>query len=465
MELDPLLLARIQFAFTISFHILFPSFTIGLASFLAVLEGQWLRTGNDTYIRLYRFWVKLFAVSFGMGVVSGIVMSYQFGTNWSRFSDASGNVLGPLLGYEVLTAFFLEATFLGIMLFGAGRVSRGLHFFSTCAVAVGTLVSTFWIMSANSWMQTPAGHELRDGIFYAVDWWAVVFNPSFPIRLAHMVAAAYLTTCFVIGGVAAWYLLRGRHIAESRIMLGMAVGFAAIFAPLQVVIGDMTGLKMLEHQPAKVAAMEGHWETGRGVPFILFGWPDQAREETRFAVEIPYATSLVLTHELDGEVRGLKDWPADERPPVAIVFWSFRVMLAVGFAMMFAGLYGLWLLWRRRLYDTRWFKRFWMLMTPSGFVAVLAGWFVAEVGRQPYIIYGLMRTADASSPVPGTSIGFSLALFVVAYFAIFGAGTWYMLRMISIGPATPMPEDQARPGPGTPMRPLSHPTERIEPAE
>lgn len=471
MDLDPVLLARIQFAFTISFHILFPSFTIGLASWLAMVEFLWLRTGRDVYMRLYRFWVKLFALSFGMGVVSGIVMSYQFGTNWSRFSETAGNIVGPLLAYEVLTAFFLEATFLGIMLFGHGRVHRGLHFFATIAVAVGTLISTFWIMSANSWMQTPTGHELRDGIFHAADWWAIVFNPSFPVRLIHMVFAAYLTTCFVIGGIAAWYLLRDRHHEESRVMLRMAVGFAAIVAPLQVLVGDLTGLKMLEYQPAKIAAMEGHWETRRGAPFIVVGWPDEAEERTRYALEIPYAGSLILTHEVNGEVQGLKDWPAEERPPVAIVFWSFRVMLAIGFAMMFAGLGGVWLLWRGRLEQTRWFKVFWMLMTPAGFVAVLTGWFVAEIGRQPYIVYGLMRTVDAISPVPSAAIGLSLVLFVIAYTAIFGAGTWYMLRIIAFGPSPAgtwpgvgRPEDEAELGQGTPARPMSLPQEKIGPA-
>src|SRR5688500_1700186 len=278
MDFDPLLLSRIQFAFTIAFHILFPSFTIGLASWLGMLELLWLRTGRGVYIRLYDFWVKIFAVSFGMGVVSGIVLSYQIGTNWSRFSDATGNILGPLLAYEVLTAFFLEASFLGIMLFGRDRVGRGLHFLATLMVALGTLISTFWIRSANSWMQTPAGYELRDGIFHAADWWAIVFNPSFPNRLAHMVLAAYLTTAFVIGGIAAWYLWRGRNQEEARPMFLMAMGFIALVAPAQIVAGDLHGLNVLEHQPAKLAAIEGLWETGRGVPFTVVGWPDEAAE-------------------------------------------------------------------------------------------------------------------------------------------------------------------------------------------
>ena len=463
MELDALMLSRIQFAFTIAFHIIFPAFTIGLASWLAALEFNWLRTGDAMYRNLYRFWVKIFAVSFGLGVVSGIVMSYQFGTNWSRFSDIAGNILGPLMSYEVVTAFFLEAAFLGIMLFGWAKVGPRLHFFATCMVAIGTLMSTFWIISANSWMHTPAGYEIRDGIFYPADWWAIVFNPSFPNRLLHMVLAAYLTTCFVIAGVSAWYLWRDRAVREARTAFSMAMWFAAIVAPAQIVAGDLQGLAVLEQQPAKLAAIEGHWETKAGAPLILFAVPDPEAERNRYEVAVPKLGSLILKHEWNGVIRGLKEWPRDQRPPVWIPFYAFRIMVAIGFLMAFVGIYGSWLRWRGRLYETTWFLVLCMAMTPAGFVAVLTGWFTAEVGRQPYVIYGLLRTADAVSPVPATSVLTSLAAFFVAYAVIFGAGTYYMLRLISIGPEAA--------GPGTtghdkrPKRPLSVPDAAPGPAE
>lgn len=461
MEFDPLLLSRLQFAFTVSFHILFPAFTIGLASWLAMLEGLWLYTGREVYRTLYRFWVKIFAVSFGMGVVSGIVMSFQFGTNWSRFSDIAGNIIGPLLSYEVVTAFFLEATFLGIMLFGWHKVSRGLHFFATCMVAFGTLLSTFWIISANSWMQTPAGYELRDGIFYPADWWAIVFNPSFPYRLVHMVLGAYLTTCFVIGGVAAWYLWRGQHEREpARIMFSMAMGFAAIVAPAQIVAGDLQGLNVLAYQPAKLAAIEAHWDTQPGAPLVLFALPDEEAETNRYEIAIPKLGSLILTHEWEGEFPGLREFARDERPPVAIVFWAFRIMVAIGLLMAFIGLYGLYLRRRRRLYDTPWFLKLCMLATPGGFIAVLAGWITAEVGRQPYVVYGLLRTADAVSPVAAGSVTVSLIAFVLAYSVVFGAGTYYLLKLIRKGPELPPVEQDTVFK--QPKRPLSLPDEPLE---
>lgn len=438
MDFDPLLLSRLQFAFTIAFHILFPSFTIGLASWLALLEALWLKTGNEDYRTIYKFWVKIFAISFAMGVVSGVVMSYQFGTNWSRFSEIAGNIMGPLLSYEVLTAFFLEASFLGIMLFGWNKVGPKLHFVATLAVAVGTLISTFWILSANSWMQTPQGHEIIDGIFHPVDWWAIIFNPSFPYRLVHMTLAAYLTTCFVIGGVSAWYLWRGVHVRLARIMFSQATAFAMIVAPAQIVAGDFHGLNTLEHQPVKVAAMEGHWETGT-VPLLLFAVPDEEAEENHYEVAIPHLGSLILTHSLDGTVTGLKDFPPQDRPPVGWVFYAFRIMVGIGVLMVFVGLFSLYLRWRGRLYDTRWFQYLCMAMTPAGFVAILAGWTVTEVGRQPYVVYGLLRTADAVSPVPGASVATSLALFMIAYAAVFGAGTYYLLRLIGHGPVAAAP--------------------------
>jgi cytochrome d ubiquinol oxidase subunit I len=450
---DPVILSRIQFGFTVAFHILFPSFTIGLASFLALLAGLWLWTNDDRFRTLYQFWVKIFAVSFGMGVVSGIVMSYQFGTNWSRFSDATGNILGPLMSYEVVTAFFLEATFLGVMLFGQNKVPRWLHFFATVMVAFGTLLSTFWIISANSWMQTPAGFELRDGVFYAVDWWAIVFNPSFPYRLVHMVLAAYLTTCFVILGISAWYLLRNRFQPQARLMMAMAVIFAAIVAPLQIIAGDLQGLNVRDHQPAKLAAMEGIWETGGRQPLLLFAIPDEEAETNHYEVGIPGLGSLIITHAIEGEIQGLRDFPEDERPPVAIVFWTFRVMVAIGFLMLFTGVAGLILYLRGRLYTTRWYQRLCMAMIPSGFVAVILGWMTAEVGRQPYVVYGLMRTADATSPVPGGSVFTSLALFIVVYGVVFGAGTYYLIRLLKKGPEeVPVPGESIA---AKPKRPLS----------
>jgi len=449
-------LARIQFAFTVSFHILFPAFTIGLASYLAVLEALWLRTGRDVYRDLYRFWVRIFAVSFGMGVVSGVVMSYQFGTNWSRLSDAAGAVLGPLLTYEVLTAFFLEAGFLGIMLFGWGRVGKGLHFLATTLVAVGTLLSTFWILSANSWMHTPAGHAIVDGRFVPADWWEIVFNPSFPYRLVHMVLAAFLTTAFAVGAVGAWHLLRRSGGEGARIMFSMALWMAALVTPLQIVAGDFHGLNTLEHQPAKIAAMEGHWETQRGAPLILFGWPDMAAEETLWAIEIPRLGSLILTHDWDGEIKGLKEWAPEDRPNATLVFWSFRVMVAIGFAMLGLGLASLWLRWRGGLYERRWFLRLALLMGPAGFVAILAGWITTEAGRQPWVIQGLLRTADAASPISAGTVGASLAIFVAVYLVVFGAGFYYLLRLAAKGPEqSPAPPSG---GPGrrhTPARPIS----------
>ena len=435
---DPVLLARVQFAFTISFHIIFPAFTIGLASWLAVLEWRWLKTGNTVYEEVYRMWVKIFAVTFGMGVVSGVVMSFQFGTNWSVFSDRAGNVLGPLLGYEVLTAFFLEASFLGVMLFGWHRVSPKMHFAATLIVAVGTLISAFWILSANSWMQTPQGYRVgADGLLYPTDWIKIIFNPSFPYRFLHMVTASYLTTAFVVGGIGAYYLWQNRHVKHARVMLGMAMIMAIFVAPIQAVMGDFHGLNTLKHQPAKVAAMEGIWETEQGAPLKLFGWPDQEEEKTKYAIEIPKLSSLILTHDLNGVVKGLKEWPKDERPPVAWIFWSFRAMVGVGVLMIFTGVTAAILYLRKQLFNKRWFQLLCMVMTPSGFVAVLAGWFVTEIGRQPYIVYGVMPTAEAVSPVMGSQVALSLLAFIFSYVFVFGAGSYYILRLIGKGPGIP----------------------------
>jgi cytochrome d ubiquinol oxidase subunit I len=439
MEFDALMLSRIQFAFTIAFHIIFPAFTIGLASWLAALEFNWLRTGNPLYRNLFRFWVKVFAVSFGLGVVSGIVMSYQFGTNWSRFSDFAGNVVGPLIAYEVITAFFLEAAFLGIMLFGWEKVGDRLHFFATCMVALGTLLSAFWILSANSWMQTPAGHAIENGIAVPVDWWRIVFNPSFPNRFAHMVMAAYLTTAFAVAGMSAWMILRAykeppEKVAGAQRSLSMAMWFAAIFAPVQIVLGDLHGLNVLAHQPSKLAAIEANWETRAGAPLVLFAWPDDKAETNHYELAIPKLGSYILTHDLGGTVPGLKDVPPNERPPVWPVFWSFRIMVAIGFAMLGLGFWSLWLRWKGTLYDNRWFLRATMLMTPSGFGAVLFGWFTAEIGRQPYVVYGLLRTADAVSPVSRGAVAGTLVAFVVVYAFVFGFGSYYLAKLLRKGP-------------------------------
>jgi cytochrome d ubiquinol oxidase subunit I len=450
MELfDALTLARLQFAFTISFHIVFPAFTIGLASYLAVLEGLWLLTGRGIYLSVFNYWKKIFALSFGMGVVSGIVMSYQFGTNWSVFSDKTGPVLGPLMGYEVLSAFFLEAGFLGVMLFGMKRVGRLLHFIATAMVAIGTLFSAFWILSVNSWMHTPAGYSINAvGQFVPVDWWAVVFNPSFPYRLVHMVLAAYLTTAFVVGAVGAFHLLRDFRNEGARVMFSMAMWMAALVAPLQVVAGDQHGLNTLAHQPAKVAAMEGHWETRRGQPLLLFGWPDMEAETTHYALEVPRLGSFILTHDWNGEVKGLKAWPAAERPNAFIVFWSFRIMVGIGVLMVVTGLWSLAARWRGRLYESTLLLRLAVLMGPMGFIAVLAGWITTEVGRQPYTVYGLLRTAESVSPIALPAVAASLVAFVVVYLIVFGAGIVYMLRLMAHPPRPDEPDIE----PGAPVR-------------
>lgn len=435
--LTALELARIQFGFTISFHIIFPAITIGLASYLAVLEGLWLWKKNEVYKTLYHFWSKVFAVNFAMGVVSGIVMAYQFGTNWSYFSSFAGSITGPLLTYEVLTAFFLEAGFLGVMLFGWNRVGPGLHFVSTIMVALGTLVSTTWILASNSWMQTPQGYEIVNGVVVPVDWLAVIFNPSFPYRLAHMTTAAFLSTALFVGASAAWHLLRGRSDAAIRKMFSMALWMVLILAPIQIAIGDAHGLNTLKHQPAKIAAMEGHWrnEPGAGVPLILFGWPDMEAEVTRYKVEIPRLGSLILTHSLDGQFQGLSEFAQEDRPNATIVFWTFRIMVGLGLLMLLLGLWSAALRWRGVLYRRRGFARFALWMGPSGLIAVLAGWYTTEIGRQPWIVYGVMRTADAVSDHSALALSTTLLVFIVVYAAVFGTGVAYMLKLVGKGPS------------------------------
>jgi cytochrome d ubiquinol oxidase subunit I len=435
MDLDPLLLSRIQFAFVIAFHILFPAFTIGLASFIALLEVRWLVSREELYLRLSRFWTRIFAISFGMGVVSGIVMSYQFGTNWAEFSARAGNVIGPLLSYEVQTAFFLEATFLGILLFGRGKVPHAMITLSAVMVALGTLVSAFWILSANSWMHTPAGYEMRDGVVHVTSWWDAVFNPSFPYRLAHMIVACFVTTAFAVVGATAWHLLHGKHDAEARHTLSMTMWLLTVLVPLQILIGDLHGLNTLEHQPAKVAAMEGHWETHQGAPLVLFAIPDMAAEKNQYELAIPKLASLILTHDLDGTVKGLKSWPAADRPYVPIVFWAFRLMVGCGIVMLGVVLWGLYLRYRRRLFDSAGFLWSCLLCTPIGFVAVLAGWFTTEVGRQPWLIHNVMRTSEGLSPgLPASNVVMSLVLYGVSYAIIFGAGTFFIVGIVRRGP-------------------------------
>lgn len=448
---DPLFLARLQFAFTIAFHIIFPSFTIGLAAWIATLEGMWLWSKRDAYHRLARFWTKIFAVSFAMGVVSGIVMSYEFGTNWSRFSAVAGAVVGPLMGYEVLTAFFLEATFLGLMLFGWNRVPPGLHFFASLMVAVGTLLSAFWIISANSWMQYPAGFAMRDGVAVPTDWIAAIFNPTFLLRLLHMVVAAYLTTAIVVLAVGARYLLEGRQSQQARTMLRMGLGLAIVLAPGQVAIGDLHGLKTLEVQPVKIAAIEAAWESEGATPFHVFAIPLEEEERNAYALSIPYASSLILKHDPNAPIPALKDYPKSERPPVWPVFFSFRIMLAIGFWLVILALWGAVLWWRGSVYDNRAFLRLAWWSWPLGFVAIIAGWCVAEIGRQPWTVTGVLRTADAVSPVPAGSVATSLVLFIVIYGVIFSAGIVYIYRLVRAGPEGPPASAEQAAGVGRPM--------------
>jgi cytochrome bd ubiquinol oxidase subunit I len=436
-DADALLLARIQFGFTVSFHFIFPAFSIGLASFLAVLEALWLKTGKSLYLDLFKYWLKIFAVVFAMGVVSGIVMAYQFGSNWAVFSDKAGPVIGPLMAYEVLTAFFLEAGFLGVMLFGMKKVGRRLHFVATLMVAVGTGISAFWILSVNSWMQTPTGYAINDvGQFVPANGWLpIIFNPSFPYRLVHTVIAAYLTTALMVGAVGAWHLLRDSTQPHARKMFSMAMWMAALVAPVQIFVGDMHGLNTLEHQPAKVMAMEGHYQSHpHGAPLILFGIPNDAEQHMDHAIEIPRLSSLILEHDLDAPLAGLDTIAPENRPPVKVVFWTFRVMVGLGLLMFALGAWSLGARLRGKLYDWRWLKRFAVLMGPAGFIAVIAGWMTTEVGRQPFTVYGLLRTADSASPLAAPAVGASLLAFVVVYFAVFGMGSWYLFKLMSHPP-------------------------------
>jgi cytochrome d ubiquinol oxidase subunit I len=433
---DVLSLARIQFAFTVSFHIIFPALSIGLSSFIAALEGLWLKTGRQIYKDLCLYWSKIFAVAFGMGVVSGIVMSYEFGTNWSGFSSFAGGVTGPLLDYEVMSAFFLEAGFLGIMLFGWNRVGRVAHFGATALVAIGTIISMFWILASNSWMQTPQGFAIVNNRVVPVDWWKIVFNPSFPYRLAHMGLAAFIVAALVVAATGAWHLLRGRRDPAVRTMFSMALWLLLALAPLQMFVGDAQGLNTRHYQPVKIAAIEGLWDTEQGGTALnLFGIPDMAAETTRYRVAIPHLGSLILTHSWDGTVVGMKSFPPADRPNSTLIFWTFRVMAGLGILMTLMAIGGFVLRSRNRLFNSRNFQRFVLVMGPSGFISLLAGWITTEAGRQPWVVYGVMRTSQALSPITVQQVGVSLFAFVVVYSLVFGTGIYYMIKLACAGPA------------------------------
>ena len=439
--MDALLLARIQFAANISFHILFPTISIALGWLLLFFRWRWLRTRDDAWLIGYRFWTKVFALTFALGVVSGITMSFQFGTNWPGFMERVGNVAGPLLAYEVLTAFFLEAGFLGIMLFGHGRVSERIHLMATFFVAFGTTLSAFWILALNSWMQTPAGFEVVNGEFHVLSWVDVIFNPSFPYRLAHMLLASALTVAFLVAGLSAWQVLHGAVNQATPKVMRVGLSLGALLIPLQIFVGDLHGLNTLQHQPQKIAAMEGVWATQRGVPLLLFAWPDEEQRRNHFEVAVPKLASLILTHEADGEIKGL-DHFRGRHPPVAPVFFAFRAMVGVGVLMLVASWLGWWL-YRRCAWQPRQLPR-WLLwglagMTFSGWVATLAGWYVTEIGRQPFIVYGLLRTAEVASSVSAPTIALTLALYIALYLALIAAYVSVLAYMALKGDAAPAP--------------------------
>lgn len=448
MTPDSVLLSRLQFAWTIGYHILWPAYTIGISAFIVILSVRWLVTGRALYRELLRFWIHLFALGFAMGVVTGVVLSYEIGTNWSGFADKTANVLGPFFTYEVMTAFFLEAGFIGVMLFGMDRVSRGLHCFACCMVATGATFSAFWILVANSWMQTPAGFTIdADGRFQPADWMAAIFNPSLPYRFAHMVIAAYITGAFVVIGVSGFYLWRRRHIAFASTSFSIALWVALVLTPVQIIVGDQHGLNTRQYQPMKLAAIEARWDTARHVPLTLFAWPDVAHERNLYALDIPELGSLILTHSLDGEVKGLKDVPPEDRPYVPLPFFAFRLMVGIGLVLLAIAVTGLYLRWRGRLYETRWFSILCAFSSPLGFIAILAGWTVTETGRQPYVVYGYLRTADAVAPVAAGAVSVSLALFVLVYVVLLAAFFAYAARLVFAGPrGAADASDQQRPG-------------------
>lgn len=436
-------LSRLQFAFTVSFHIVFPALSIGLASFLAILEFLWLKTGKPHYKVLCQYWAKIFAVGFGMGVVSGVVMAYQFGTNWAGFSKFAGPITGPLLTYEVMTAFFLEAGFLGISLFGWEKVGKGPHFFATLMLALGTLISTFWILASNSWMQTPQGFTIENGHVVPQDWLQIIFNPSFPYRLAHMSIAAFICAAFVVAATGALHLLRGRRDDAVKTTFSMALWLLLILAPIQAIVGDQHGLNTRKYQPVKIAAIEGLWETEKGGTALnLIGFPDMNAEETRYAIKIPHLGSLILTHTWDGEIRGMKEFPKADRPNSSLIFWTFRVMAGLGVLMILTVVVGALLRFGGRVYDNALYQRLMVAMGPTGFIALLAGWITTEAGRQPWVVYGYFRTSEAVSPILPESAGLTLLIFILVYCVVFGTGIYYILKLINQGP--PLPDNEAR---------------------
>ena len=428
------ILSRIQFAFSIGFHIIFPTLNLGLAMFLVIMEGMWLRTGKRMYLTLCKFWTKIFAITFGMGVVSGIVLSYQIGTNFGPFIAEFGNILGALFAYETLTAFFLEAGFLGIMLFGWDRVSKKLHYAATCLVTFGTTFSAFWILSANSWMQTPTGFDLISGHYVVNNWFDVIFNPSFIPRYFHMVFASYATTCFVIAGVSAYYLLNKQHTAIARTCFSFAMAAALIVMPIQMLVGDMVGLNVLRYQPLKTAAIEANWKTQRGAPLVLFAWPSQILQANEYEISIPQLASYINTHDWNGELIGLSETPLNNQPKVAIVFFSFRIMVGIGLLMFATAFYALILRFRHTLYNSKWFLRWCMLITPLGFISSICGWFTAEMGRQPWVVYNLMHTRDAVSSITLAQVATSAVLLLLTYCIIFGFYIYYLFKFIKSGP-------------------------------
>jgi cytochrome bd ubiquinol oxidase subunit I len=455
MDLDPVLLSRLQFAWVIGWHILMPAFTLGMASYIAILEGLYLVTGRGVYLRISTFWIRIFSVAFGVGVVTGVIMPFQIGTNWSRFADAAGNVVGPLFAYEGITAFFLEAAFLGVLLFGRKLVPPWAHFVAALMVASGTLFSSFWILAANSWMQTPASYEIIDGRFFPKDWFEVVFSPSFPFRLTHTVTGFYVTTAFVVLATAAWLIRKGRSVEEARVMLSMTLWLLTVLVPLQIFLGDQHGLNTAAHQPAKLAAMEARWDTQPSFPLTLFAVPDPAKETNRYAIEVPYLGSLILTHSLNGEIKGLKEFKPEDRPPVAIPFFAFRIMVGIGFLMLAVVAVSWWLRHRRRLFDSPWFLALCMAMGPLGFVAVLAGWTTTEVGRQPWTVYGMLRTADSTPPsLTGGQVLASLLAYMAVYLVIYPSAFFIAARLARNGPAV-APDSVAPIESGRPSAPVN----------
>jgi cytochrome bd ubiquinol oxidase subunit I len=455
MDLDPVLLSRLQFAWVIGWHILMPAFTVGMASYIAILEGLHLVTGDGVYLRISTFWIRIFSVAFGVGVVTGVIMPFQIGTNWSRFADAAGNVVGPLFAYEGLTAFFLEAAFLGVLLFGRKLVPPWAHFVAALMVASGTLFSSFWILAANSWMQTPVSYEIIDGRFFPKDWFDVVFSPSFPFRLAHTVTGFYVTTAFVVLAIAAWLIRKGRSVEEARVMLSMTLWLLTFLVPLQIFLGDQHGLNTAAHQPAKLAAIEARWDSQPSFPLTLFAVPDPANETNRYVIEVPYLGSLILTHSFNGQIKGLKEFKPEDRPPVAIPFFAFRIMVGIGFLMLGVVAVSWWLRHRRRLFDSPSFLGLCMAMGPLGFVAVLAGWTTTEVGRQPWTVYGMLRTADSTPPsLTGGQVLASLLAYMAVYLIIYPSALFIAARLVRNGPAA-APDSVAPIESGRPSAPVN----------